>query len=403
MNFSRGLLIVAMGTLLAVQGSAQNDALEHELNQLYSKQLAAEKMIQDQQAVNAESASVAVAAPEATAAAAAAPNVTVNQVTVTSPQAAAASESLSAPMEPAIQSQKIHQTPTTTIEASPLSPSRADQLRKARQDVEVQTEQSIVEQLEASRLELEKKRAESLLKKISSADEVAPQSVQVVPAAPAAVAPVAPVDDSEQKAEISQLKQEVQNLKTEKERPRDDNYMSFGIGMPNYQNVINLKSDASFGIGVGFKSPNNVVFEGSLYYSLLRIERPTTSPFGGLPEIDNVDQFNGMASVKYAFFSGKVRPLIGALASYTYREYSCGQFWTCNGRSKTHALDAGGLVGGEVQVSDTFSVGVEYQYLRNLSNRTEASIQPSFMQMYPTGRLEDKDYSLITVRGRVSF
>ncbi len=403
MNFSRGLLVVVMTSFLAVQGSAQNDALEHELNQLYSKQLAAEQMIQEQQTAKAESAPVVVA-PEATAAAAAAPapNVTVNQVTVTG--AAAKSESLSAPMDPAIQTQpKVFQSAPTTVEASPLAPSRADQLRKARQDVEVQTEQAIVEQLEASRLELEKKRADQLLKKISSADEVAPQSVQVVPAQTVQAAP-APAVDPAQKAEINQLKQEVQALKTEQERPKDDNYLSFGIGMPNYRNVYNLKSDATFGLGFGFKSPNNVVFEGSLYYSLLRIERPTTSPFGGLPEIDNVDQYNGAAAVKYAFFSGKVRPLVGALASYTYREYSCGQFWVCSGRTRTHALDAGVLVGGEVQVSDTFSIGVEYQQLRNLSYRDDAPIQTSmFFNMYQLGRLEDKDYSLFTVRGRVSF
>src|SRR5438045_3203689 len=41
--------------------------------------------------------------------------------------------------------------PTTYVEATPLEESRADRLRKARQDTEVQTEQKIVEKLEQSR------------------------------------------------------------------------------------------------------------------------------------------------------------------------------------------------------------------------------------------------------------
>jgi hypothetical protein len=398
MNFSKSLLVIGGALFLAAVGFAQNDALESELNQLYSKQLAAEKMIQDQHAAKAEGTPVVVAEP----APAPAPVVNVNTVNVDTK-----SGSLSAPMvdntttaAPAAISTApaVHNSPTSTIEAAPLAPSRADQLRKARQDVEVQTEQAIVEQLEATRLEQEKKRSESLIKKIGQADEVAPQSVQVVPVQQnVQVAPPA------ENPELNQLKSDVAALKTEKEKPKDEHYFSFGVGMPNYQNIYNLKSDASFGLGWGFKSPNNVVFEADIYYSLLRIERPTTAAIGLYPEIDNVDQYNGTAAVKYAFFSGKIRPLIGAIASYTYREYSCGQFYQCFGRSRSHALDAGGLVGGEVQVSDTFSIGVEYQWFRNLSYRTEAAIQPSFNAFYPTGRIEDKDYSIFTVRGRVIF
>lgn len=397
MNFSKSLIIVVSVALAGVAHS-NNDALESELNQLYSKQLAAEKMIQDQHMAKAEGTPVVAEAP--VAAAVAAPSVTVNtqvnslsapMVENTTPAPAAISTA------PAAQP-TVHTSPTSTIEAAPLAPSRADQLRKARQDVEMQTEQAIVEQLEATRLENEKKRSDSLLKKISGADEPAPQSVQVVPAAaPIEAAPA-------QNAEINQLKQDLSALKEQQNKPKDEHYFSFGVGMPNYQNVYNMKADASVGLGWGVKSPNNVIFEGSIYYSLLRIERPTTAPIGLFPEIDNVDQYNGTAAVKYAFFGGKIRPLIGALASYTYREYSCGQFYICNGRSRSHALDVGGLVGGEVQVSDTFSIGVEYQLLRNMSYRTEAAIQPSmFYAMYPTGRIEDKDYSIFTVRGRVTF
>lgn len=400
MNFSQSLLVIGVALVLGGIAHSNDEAMEQELNQLYSKQLATEKMIQDQRTAKSENTPVVAPESAPAATAAAVPTVTVNtQVNSLSAPMAESSAAPTAistvPAQPT-----VHNSPASTIEAAPLSPSRADHLRKARQDVEMQTEQAIVEQLEATRLENEKKRSQLLLKKISGEDEEAPQSVQVVPANQV----VAPAPAPAANPEVNQLKQDVAALKEAQNKPKDENYFSFGVGMPNYQNVYNMKSDASIGFGWGFKSPNNVVFQADLYYSLLRIERPTTAPIGFFPEIDNVDQYNGSAAVKYSFFSGKIRPLIGAIASYTYREYSCGQFYVCNGRSRSHALDAGGLVGGEVQVSDTFSVGVEYQWFRNLSYRTEAAIQPSmFYAMYPTGRIEDKDYSIFTVRGRVTF
>ena len=52
--------------------------------------------------------------------------------------------------------------PTTYVEASPLVESRAEQMRKQRQQAELNTEQRIVEKLEQSRLEDEKDRAARL-------------------------------------------------------------------------------------------------------------------------------------------------------------------------------------------------------------------------------------------------
>lgn len=56
----------------------------------------------------------------------------------------------------------VYKQPTTVVEASPLVESKAEKIRKSRQDAEVATEQGIVEKLEQSRLEDEKRRAEVL-------------------------------------------------------------------------------------------------------------------------------------------------------------------------------------------------------------------------------------------------
>ena len=58
--------------------------------------------------------------------------------------------------------QPVQKQPTTVIEATPLTESRAEKMRRARQDTELQTEQKIVEKLEQSRIEDEKKRSDVL-------------------------------------------------------------------------------------------------------------------------------------------------------------------------------------------------------------------------------------------------
>jgi outer membrane protein W len=67
--------------------------------------------------------------------------------------------------------------PVLVVEASPASDSRAESLRKARQGVEVQTEQKIVEKLEESRLKEEQARAQRLFgNKIENSEGAAPSS-----------------------------------------------------------------------------------------------------------------------------------------------------------------------------------------------------------------------------------
>src|SRR5690606_2509930 len=54
---------------------------------------------------------------------------------------------------------RVQTQPTTVIQANPLTESRADKLRRQRQNLELETELKIVEQLESSRMEDEKQRA----------------------------------------------------------------------------------------------------------------------------------------------------------------------------------------------------------------------------------------------------
>ena len=88
------------------------------------------------------------------------------------------------------QQTQVQKQPTTYIEASPLKKSRADQIREARQQVEADTESKIVEKLEVSRMEDEKRRADVLFGE--KFNQVGQQQSQAVVIAPAPVAVVAP-------------------------------------------------------------------------------------------------------------------------------------------------------------------------------------------------------------------
>ncbi|MFN9066012.1 MAG: hypothetical protein ACK5V3_02210, partial [Bdellovibrionales bacterium] len=200
MKTTLSLVLVLSG--LSVMGFAQNTNLdaevEAELNKMY------------QSTSDAGSSTVTIPAePAPTAPAAVQPSavppvaqpqpVTNQPIYIVNPPQAA--QPAQAPVE-AVQKQ-----PTTLIEASPLTDSRAEGLRKARQDAELSTEAKIVEKLEQSRLEDERRRAQILFgDKLNGGETqsqpapspapvavpVAPQII-IIPAAPAQpVAPVAP-------------------------------------------------------------------------------------------------------------------------------------------------------------------------------------------------------------------
>jgi len=364
--------------------SVRADDLEHELNLLYQKQIEAEKLVNGPKSPEEKT------------------TVQVNVIPVQATQA---------PQAPQVKEATVYQFPASQVEATPLNPSRADQLRKTRQEIEIQTEQAIVEQLEAQRLDWERKRAEALLKTMQE------QSTAQEPRAEAQPVIVAParaehIEEESTNHEASEIKQNLAamstEIKDEKETPKSDYYMSVGAGMPDYvDNIVNLKTDGSFGVAMGFRSPTNMVFEASLYQSIYRFENIVGGGgFGNsFASVGEVDQYNLAVAAKYAFFSGRIRPLVGVLASFTRRDYTdlqCFGFG-CQGDAQTNAFDVGTLLGGEVMMSDTFGIGIEYQYFRNISNRQDSNFQNSFAYNSGTNYLEDKEYTIFSVRGRLSF
>lgn len=322
------------------------------------------------------------------------------------------------------QASQVQAQPTTYVEASPLATSRADELRKARQGAEIQTEQKIVEKLEESRLNDERRRANRLFgdrwdnmneqpaPPVQPAPQ--PQVVQVVPVQAEAEAKVVEEDDSDEKLEAAkaEILSEIRSQRTLQDEVKEEikespkYYIGGALGVAEYNDVSNMQGNGAAGFSVGTLMPNGVVVEGSFMYSNYYIDE-----FWKINYFKELDQYNFNMAVKYSPLQGMFRPLVGATAGYTYRSYTDRTQDTYfnnvpnDEEVSTNAVDIGLLVGVDLAVSDNFIVGTEYRYSRNIVNRSESDFinRADLRRPEYTTPIEELDYYMLTVNGKFTF
>lgn len=339
---------------------------------------------------------------------------------------------------------QVQKQPTTYIEASPLVESRAEQIRKNRQDAEISTEQTIVEKLEQSRLEDEKRRAEVLFgDKFNSLMTQGQQQQQAVQQAPVA-APMVPVvvpeqtvqpapttivireeeKEDEEKLDREAIRDEVSaalaELKTTQaaaEKPEQKTYISLMAGSGEYPDAINVKGQYSLGLAVGRMFSDRLAAEGSFLYSNYQVEQPAQYGNGGCianyyggcdyyPRITDMNQYGTSALVKYQLLGGSLRPEIGALMSYTYRTFTDKQFAISDATVTSQALDAGLMLGASLELSEGFALGLDYRYMWNMTSKVDGtSLQKSSIYQNRTNYtpIEELSYYNLSVVGRATF
>lgn len=296
----------------------------------------------------------------------------------------------------------VQKQPTTIIEASPLTESRAESLRKSRQDAELSTEAKIVEKLEQSRLEDEKRRAQLLFgDKLNSQ----PDSNTTQPAAPAPVAPqqqgpqiiiipqqVAPaptpvpvvekadaeaVVDEKVESEVDAAVASEMSLPVEPivHVPVGKRYFTGLIGV-NEINSSAVKSNYALGFSFGTKYDDTYSVEGTFLYSNSEVENVRNpyfyNPFGPQQQVNlfDMNQYSGSMALKYYLLSGMVKPVIGGIGQYSYREF---QWSDKNGfqrnlsSSTSHAFDIGASAGVEVEFSPKMRMGFDVRYMKNIA------------------------------------
>jgi hypothetical protein len=335
----------------------------------------------------------------------------LNQATPTSTSSAQA-------VQTAVQKQ-----PTTVIEASPLQESRAEQIRKARQDAEVSTEQRIVEKLEASRMEDEKKRASVLFgDKFNSLNADNAQQVQQVQVQQPIVVQQVPVQKVEEPKENTRdiIREELAaaSLKAKEIEVVEDivstKYVAGLLGVGDYPDVRNVKGNYAFGVAFGSKH-DGIIIEGAFLYSNYRLTPGGSGGCGGgcqnnfyggvyFPNEVDINQYAGQLAAKVQLFQGVVKPVFGGLVSYSYRDFK----WTNyaggydSNSAKSHAIDFGALVGADLEFSKKYSLGLDYRYMWNLSSRTD-NPSNTWMSGPYYSNIEKLQYWVLSVAGRVNF
>ena len=372
-----------------------------------------------------------VSAPQASARSSSQPIYILNQATPTATSGSVATQN-QGNEQTAVQKQ-----PVTVVQATPLNESRAEQIRKARQDAEVQTEQKIVEKLEVSRMDDEKKRANVLFgDKFQQLQEGNGQNVQQVQvqAAPAPVIqqPVyvapAPVQVQEVKEDHTRdmVREEIRAaMKSEdeaKDVPLESRYFGAVVGIGDYPAVSNVKGNYTLGAQFGTKY-DQFIIEGTFLYSNYSVGTGSSSyggyssyaynGYGYIPNTVDVNQYSGSLAAKYELFGGFIRPNVGGLIAYSYRTFAW-QNNASNGYSpsygaaggtsaSSHAIDVGVVGGADLVFTPKFALGLDFRYMFNMASRVDSNNSYWMTSPQYGTPIEKLQYYVMSVVGKVTF
>jgi len=320
------------------------------------------------------------------------------------------------------QPQYIQQQPTTHVQAAPLTESRAEKLRRERQEAELQTERKIVEKLENSRLEEEKKRAEALFGDKLNSSESSHQEVQshqqTQHAPPQQYPEVVEVGGSSEDLEQSEIHHEIEESVREEVRASEETLgleshqahehrfsISGLVGVADYPDAVNIDSDSSFGVGVEWEFVDQTSLELGVLFSEFDIDRFTFAH-------QRLEQLGINLAVKHTIKRWNVvRPFIGGVVSYTRREYQspffgggfgASRFSTFNNSfqdvGETDAFDVGINAGVNLNLSQAFAIGFDYRYFTNVTNDADDIFNPTLVEF-----IEDSDYQVFSLVGKFTF
>ncbi|MBN8540329.1 MAG: hypothetical protein J0L82_08080 [Deltaproteobacteria bacterium] len=309
----------------------------------------------------------------------------------------------------------IQDQPTNVIEDSPLTMSSAERRRRERQSMELQTEQKIVEKLEEARMDDERARGERLFNQgfgsgnnQPAQQQVAPQTVQVIQAPPHVVE-VAPAHKEEPKVNVKEeIRAALDEMKPKETQKQTSFYVQGLVGIGEYPDAINVRGNVATGFSIGMVTPERLVAEGTFQFSEYDIEDMQAGYSYGLPPFKTLSQYNFSAAIKYQILGGKLRPVVGAIAGYTYRTYEDQQYFNMvsmgNVKSvSTNAFDVGALVGLDVQLTDSFALGFDLRWMKNIAYRENSDYQASFVYPRAGKAVEELNYYLGSLTGKFTF
>ena len=258
------------------------------------------------------------------------------------------------------QNAQVSSQPVVRVVGAPISTTYASDLKKSRQEAEIQTEQKIVEQLESSRLRDEQERLKKLF-----GEKSAQKTVVAHPSQTIAVEDGKAVDNSEVYAEL---------VSPAQDEDEDSVYIGLQIGQSSNltRAIENVGSRGSFGLSFGASDDSGLILESSFLYSKHELSQTSdiyennTDNYNKFDSTD-VYQLSGMLSLKYTPSSNRFKPYVGATVSYNYWVYSdninshnaCDGLTLerCDNQAKADSIDLGANIGADFQLNKRISIG----------------------------------------------
>ncbi len=257
------------------------------------------------------------------------------------------------------QNAQVSNQPVVRVVGAPISTTYASELKKSRQEAEMQTEQKIVEQLESSRLRDEQERLTKLF-----GEKPAQQTVIAHPSQAVAVEDGKAVDNSEIYAEL---------VAPVQDKDEDSVYVGIHLGQSSNltRAIKNIDSHGSFGLSFGASDDSGLILESSFLYSkhaisMLDMYANNTDDYGSYDSTD-IYQLSGVLSLKYTPSSNRFKPYVGTSISYNYWVYSdnvnsrnaCDGLTLdrCDNQNKADSIDLGANVGADFLLNKRISIG----------------------------------------------
>ena len=177
-----------------------------------------------------------------------------------------------------------------------------------------------------------------------------------------------------------------------------------------------IQGNYALGFTFGNKYDNSFAVEGTFIYANYESKNVNNYWYNGRPDLFDVNQYSGAFAGKWYLSKGMVKPVIGGVAQYSYREFQ----WSDKnyerpynlGKSESHAVDVGGIMGVEVEFNPNMTVGLDARYMKNLvirRNYSTDNLTNSPYQNAVNGQfgyrtpIEDLDYYTISLSARIAF
>jgi hypothetical protein len=272
--------------------------------------------------------------------------------------------------------------------------SRAEELRKNRQRAEVETELKATEKIEESRLKDERRRSDVLFgERFNNLEKSGEPATAPTPIY------IAPVPAASPALDRQDLREELKSAMHEKDehiKPHNKNtsYFIGLLGLTEFPKAVNNQGQGVVGIGLGIEAQEKILVEGMFQYAAYESQWEVAHPW---PK--DIEEYSGVGAIKFQFSRGTIRPLVGALASYSYRTVT-DNFNILNRQASSSVLDAGVLGGAQIFLTDDFALGGEFRYLWNLTSKTGGSYQTFFPDEEP---LDHMSHYILGVTGRFNF